>query len=154
MQRSRRVSNVSYSHPNVHARFIEFVQVPRFTARFAAFVLTEISKPRLSCFLNQPFFFFFLICFYFQPANYSFSSNFLDFLLIYINYLKFSDYFCFITVLSFSISAFNRIGYFTLSALTSFFPISSIIRSLSTSNSIYLSVSPLRYLFYSLCLRF
>ena len=40
---------------------------------------------------------------------------------ICINYLKFSDYFCFFTVPSFSIPAFNKIGYSTLSNLTSLF---------------------------------
>ena len=54
-------------------------------------------------------------------TNYSFSPNFLNFLHICINYLKFSDYFCFFTVLSFSISAFNKIGCSTLSNLTSLF---------------------------------
>ena len=71
------------------------------------------------CFLSQPFFSY-LICFYFQPTNYSFSPNFLDFLLIYINCLKFSDHFCFFTVPSSSVSAF-KIGYSTLSTQTSLF---------------------------------
>ena len=79
------------------------------------------------CFINQPFFSY-LICFYFQPTNYSFSPNFLNFVLIYINYLKFSDYFCFF--LTFSL---------TLSNLP--FSISSIIRLPFTSNSIYLATT-------------
>ena len=45
----------------------------------------------------------------------------LYFILIYINYLKFSDYFCFFTILFFSIFAFNKIGCSTLSTLTSLF---------------------------------
>ena len=60
--------------------------------------------------------------------NYSFSPNFLNFVLIYINYLKFSDYFCFF--LTFSL---------TLSNLP--FSISSIIRLPFTSNSIYLATT-------------
>ena len=71
------------------------------------------------CFLSHSFLIWYAPTFNLQTTLSH--LNFLNFLLIYINYLKFSGYFCFSTVLSFSISAFNKIGHSTFSNLTSFF---------------------------------